>query len=266
MSKLYNRDFYLKKDVEYLVSKRIVEYDIKSAGFNLIKYFDLLPKDRINQLERFSKSQRQIEIGWISKYDKEFAVQLQKSFALARKMFFEANELNDDDILSIKKDAIFVITKKLAKTKFENINFTEKNVYSSYHRFGNIEMYYNSMTNKLDIKGINNDSLYQHKNYFITFLCKVFRLIEYGDYDAIVSYIKEFVYKYKNRLLSKEFYRELNPENSYELLTDDNIIYTFRFGLDSISDEQINNLDISYNYITYILPLIQRFLYKNIRV
>jgi len=34
MSSLFKKHFYLNKNIEYLISNEIIEYDIKSAGFN----------------------------------------------------------------------------------------------------------------------------------------------------------------------------------------------------------------------------------------
>ena len=40
-SKLYERTLYLNKEIDYLFNCEIREYDLKSAGLNLIKYFKL---------------------------------------------------------------------------------------------------------------------------------------------------------------------------------------------------------------------------------
>ena len=44
-SKLYKHDLYTT-EYDYIISKRIIEYDIKSAGINLCKYYRLLSKDK----------------------------------------------------------------------------------------------------------------------------------------------------------------------------------------------------------------------------
>ena len=51
LSNLYKRDLYLQKDHDYIIGKRITEYDIKSANTNLCKYYNLLPNDEIEELE-----------------------------------------------------------------------------------------------------------------------------------------------------------------------------------------------------------------------
>ena len=64
---LYEKHNYLNKDIEYLISREIIEYDIKSAGFNLIKQYKLLDDAKILHLESLSKKQRQITIGLYQK-------------------------------------------------------------------------------------------------------------------------------------------------------------------------------------------------------
>ena len=62
-SKLYERDLYTDKDIDFIINKRIIEYDIKSAGFNLSKYYNLLPNDILGKIEVMSRHERHIEIG-----------------------------------------------------------------------------------------------------------------------------------------------------------------------------------------------------------
>ena len=267
-SKLYKKDLYTTKDYDYLVSKKIIEYDIKDAGFNLTKYFKLLPKDKIAELEMLEKHQRHIQIGKYMRSDPNYSEDLTKSFRLIRRRFFMANEIEDSHILSIKKDAIFVVGKKCKNVEFENVEFVEKNVYTSYHRFGEIECYYNGKTNELDIKGINNDLLYQHKS-FMNVLKRIFRLLENNSQADFIKFMKRFVDDYKNKRLNYGYYREFNSYSSYVLLdkkSDDNLkLGNYSVGVMGMDTTLDSELDISYNYIHYILPIIQRFYFKNVR-
>lgn len=259
---LIERDLYTA-DIDYIISKNIIEYDMKNAGYNLIKFFNLLPDDKIDYLNSLNKYNRTIQIGLYSRDDKKFASELTKSFSKLRKIFFDENNLENKNILSIKKDAIFVIGKECKKTKFKNIEFVKKNKYTSYHRFDNIEMYYRSLNNSLDIKGINNELLYQNED-FLSFLKKAFYLIETDNDKQFISFMKKFIKKYKERNLDINFYRELSPDSVFVL--NENVIGSsdyLKIGI-SNSNIKIEDLDISYNYKKYILPLLQRFYFKNI--
>jgi len=117
---------------------------MKSAGLSLIKEYSLLPADRIKELESFPKSIMVREIGLIMRDNKEFNKKLSRAFSMMRKQFFKENDLNSENVLSIKKDAVYVIGKTCAHTKFGEVEFVPKNKYTSYHKFGNIGMYYRS--------------------------------------------------------------------------------------------------------------------------
>ena len=137
MKSLYEKTLYLNKDIDYLFNCEIREYDMQEAGFNLCKEFKLLPDKTIQYLNTLDKNQRHIQIGVYQK-NKEFANKLKEAFILARKRFFEANELDDTDILAIKKDAIFVIKKNCINQKLsEFINFRPKNQYQHSGKYCN---------------------------------------------------------------------------------------------------------------------------------
>lgn len=265
--KLYERDIYTIKGIDFLISKTINEYDMKNAGYNLIKYFKLLPESKIKYLSGLSKSDRIIQIGLYERHDREFAKQLTESFKEMRRLFFIENNLEDDQILSIKKDAIFTVGRECQITKFKNVEFVKKHKYTSYHRFDNIEMYYRESNNTLDIKGIKDELLYQHEKYFLSFLKRVFRLLEQNDTKALIKFMKRFIMEYKNRELDIEYYRELSPDSIYSF--NENVIGDskyFKAGVENVSSNMINDINISYNYKKYILPIMQRFYFEGIKV
>lgn len=256
MSKLYERDLYTTKDYDYLIGKRIIEYDMKSANVNLCRYYKLLPENEIIKIENMNKYDRVVYVGKLQKNDREFAAKLSKAFKDMRKQFFIANGIEDSDILSIKKDAIFVIKKRCRNTNFGNVTFVEKNVYSSYHKLNGLEFYYSGREDRLDIKGIDDDSLYLYQK-FINILKRLFRYLERNQKEEFVHFVKDFSQNYKNKLLSYEYYKELKPRGCYTLIQDDpdkRIVY----GLDNIDESIDERLCINYNYMAYILPMIQR--------
>jgi hypothetical protein len=61
--------------------------------------------------------------------------------------------------------------------------------------------------------------------------------------------------------LSIEFYRELNPDSSYTLDQDANPSDYYIIGLPEVPEEIKSHINITYNYINYILPILQRHLY-----
>ena len=173
---LYKSDTFINDNIFYLFNKTIYEFDMKSAGYNLSRAYKLLPDEKLIELGRYKKDRRTIEIGNLQRADSEYKESLKKAFEEARRMFFESNNLQADEIISIKKDAIFT-TRYCDNQKFlDYIEFRPKNEYSSYIRLNKkIELYYS--WDKLDIKGLGYDTIEYHKDYMISFIKLFFHMI-----------------------------------------------------------------------------------------
>lgn len=245
---LYKKHNYLNKNIQYLVSNEIIEYDIQSAGFNLIKKFNLMGSDQIQYLEALPKKRRQIHIGLAMKKDKELVQKLNAKFVEAREWFFVQNELKEDDILSIKKDAIFTL-RRCHELEWDNIQFAEKNIYTSYYYMNGFEFYYNREC--LDVKGISDERLEHHKEYMLDFISTFCRSHEIGTRKGIIELLLEFSHHYRHRNLEMGYYRELNKDSLFRFHDkyQGSII-----GFENVSS--LDNIDIGYNYAKYFVPLI----------
>lgn len=253
---LYEKDLYLNKNIECLINYGIYEYDIKQAGYNITKYYNLLPKDKINILTALSKENKHVKIGLYQRNDKAYRDSLKQGFKDIRKEFFEANDIDDSDILSIKKDAIF-LTKAVKQTQFKNIEFVKKNKYTSYYYLNGMEYYYNSKDDIIHVKGIDDLKLKCHKKYMLSALQDIFKLQENNTKDA-VEFLIDFANDYKRKELPIEFYRELNPISCFKtdiLLNNENQVLYFN---DLSEDTEIysDHIDISFNYLNVLMPLV----------
>jgi hypothetical protein len=253
---LWKRDLYLQ-DIEYIIGANIYEYDMKNAGYNLSIQYELLDENILDYLGTLTKEERTIRIGLLMRDQPVFRKSLTQAFSKMRKRFFIDNEVASHHILSIKKDAVFLINKTCDKTKFGQVEFVVKNRYSSFHRFDNLEFYYRNRGKQLDVKGIRDENLHFHEDYMLAFLKDIFQLLETSDNHRVVTRIKKFASMYKNRELSNGFYRELNAQSMYTLKMDD------KSSIQSIHYMNGFEIDHSYNYMTYILRLIQRFFFLN---
>lgn len=258
-SKIYNKDQYLNKNISFIISNMIREYDIRSAGLNILFWKNAVTEKDYKYLSSLDKSSRNIQIGLMIRDNPKLSDILKKGFSEIRHRFMESNNLSNDDILSIKKDAIFVINKRPINTTIGNIEFVNKNTYTSYYYFNKIEFYYYIREDKLDIKGISDMTLEKHQDYFIDFLKMIFKLSERSDSKIIRKKIREFSNDYKKLKLNVGYYRELNYDSLFK-------IYNFKvkgklLATDNIDRDMLNNkfVDISYNYMRYIIPLINIF-------
>ena len=222
---------WLNPNIEYLFNDEIIEYDMRDAGFSLIKQFKLLPPEKIRELERLDKGlERHYKVGMIQRDDKEFSKALSNKFAEVRAIFIQYNKLSDSHIVSVKKDAFFT-TAECSRLKFGQVEFAVKHRYTSYIRFPNIqniEIYYSSTG--VDIKGMSENSVNKHRLYMIEFLRNVIEMLETHN-SRIKRYLNEFIDEYKSGALEEPFYLEFNNNSS--------------------------NINPLFNYQNVIVPIVQ---------
>ena len=214
---LWERDSY-KTPVKALFNHRIVEYDMKSANTSIAREFGLLPEKRIKELENLPKKDREIAVGLILRDNPGYSEKQKLGFIAARKLFFTQNEILDEEVVAIKRDAIFVMRYVDNEQVTDNIDFRMKNVYSSFINLGkNIEIYYNQ--EGLDIKGID-DEIYQerHSEYFGMFLYSLIRRIESSERNSYLTYLRMMFDMYKHRQLDSGYYREFNAKSQFHYL------------------------------------------------
>lgn len=244
---LYEYTNYTNDYFDHLYNVEIMEYDMRNAGLSLCKLYKLLPESTIQRLERMDKLSRTIQLGIMQREDADFRKAHSQAFIDGRKLFFEANGLEEANVLSIKKDAIFTM-KRCQHVEFNELVFVNKNRYTSFYKFGQYEYYY--FAEGLDVKGISDDRLHLHADYMLSALHEFMYLMENVKIEKIIRYIKEFTYLYKTMQLSVGFYRELNSECCYRLKD---------FLEESYVVEEINDKSLilpNYNFNTYLTPLI----------
>jgi hypothetical protein len=242
---LAERTNYLNKDILYLKNTQIAEYDIKSAGFTVIKSKGLLPKEEIQQLETIDKQQRNILIGKRILSFPRLSEEIITTLENVRKDFVVLNELYEDDILSIKKDAMFIIKKNPQVLQIGDFEFRPKTKYTSYCYVNQKEFYFSSLTDELDVKGISEESRELQKDYLLKDIKKILSMSEKLSTDQLFTFLKQYRSKYLNKQLNKEVYRDMS-NGKFSI----NGYY-----FDSVADEELENVDISQNYINYLVPL-----------
>lgn len=202
--------------IEYLIDANIIEYDIRDAGFSIVREYQLLPAEKIRELEQLPKGMgRHIEIGKLQRDNKAFSEALNRGFAEVRSVFIRYNSIEDNDIICVKKDAIFT-TRPMNRTKFGQVVFVDKNSYTTYIRLSmnqNIEIMYSNATGDITVKGISEVSLNKHRLYLIQFLKDILPLIELRDGKAKRTFM-DFVTDYKAQRLDQGYYLEFNNMSS----------------------------------------------------
>lgn len=241
-----NKTNFTNKNILYLFNRTIYEYDISSADINLCIYYKILPQEKIDSILKLDKMRRVIKIGNMRK-DKEFSDKLKNAFSDIRKEFYDANDIDINDIVAVKKDAIFT-TKMCDVTKFGNVEFKVKNVYSSYIQLKGLEIYYN--VQKCDVKGIDDELLVKHEDGMLKIIKNFFKKMETGSIQDTLIYLNRMSSQYKRRELPLEFYREFNFNSKYTLLESEDTY-------DEFWEEDKKDLNIAFNLINILIPLVK---------
>lgn len=251
-SLLYEYIFYIAKDIPFILNKYIREYDMSKANINILRQYGKISKDMYDTLYNAPRMVRQCTIGDMERVDPTITKIKQEGIRHYKKMFFESNNIEDSDILSIKNDAIFLINKIPTITKFgDYIEFKFKNEYTSYYNLNNIELYYyyHRMTNieKLDVKGINDTNLALHDGYFLEFLLTIFQTAQIEPIDQVIQFGNKFYEEYINMKLDVNFYRNFDTECMFKIKK---LSKVFTYRLNTITNDNKYAIDGTMNQKT----------------
>lgn len=235
------------KDYPFIHNNEIIEWDIKSANTSLMSYYHLQPEDIITKLASMAKSQREVAVGKLMRKDKEFAKALEESFNKIISEFLEANDLTWDDIVSIKKDAVFVKNHGIKKHDFGAVHFIPKNQYKHVLILPRYEIYISDQ--KTDVKGIPDEKVPLHEDGMLFFIKTA--LDSADDFISMQKFFKEYVSAYKKRELDFDAYREFNSDSLFRIGGE------FPMMSESMIEEDMEFLDIGFNYVNVIIPTIQ---------
>ena len=233
-------------DIPFIISRFIREYDISKANLNVLFHKGIVKPEQYDLLYNASRGDREIYFGNLQK-NKEISKALSDGIAEFRKRFIEANNIQDHNILSVKNDSFFLIDIVPLITKFDNVEFKLKNIYTSYYKLKDLEIYYylDIINDKeyIDIKGINDSKLHLHQKGMILFLCSIFDLLQTGSVEEAISEITKFYNSYVQLSLPLEYYRELNADSSFRVSSKNGTQYLF----DIIDEKNRQYLNIVYN-------------------
>ena len=262
---LHRKYSTLYKKVNYtapvtMVQNRITEYDIHSANLSILRTYRKLKPSTIDDLESLPKHDRQVIIGKLQREDPSIKKVIAKGIIRAKEMLFQENGIQDEDVLSIKNDAVFVIGRKLKKTTFgEFIEFRAKNTFSLYLQLDKIEYYYDKANDQVIIKGIK-DSVLEDPDIqagMMNFFRTIMKYLCYDRRDKVREYLIEFSDAYKKKKLPIQYYKELSGSCVYRT----NLIQIGNYSLNLAvaTDADREHVLGTYNYRRFVIPFIQAF-------
>ena len=184
-SDLYRNQNY-SAPIGYLFDKHIVEYDISKANISIMYDHGMIDQATYLRLLNAPRQQRQYEIGMMQK-DKTVTERYFHYLEEARESLFQQLNLQDENILHIVKDAVFVVTKVIGGIPTPDIvqvgnytRFEKRATYNSYVHIGpgvNIYYDYSPSGNKefLRIRGIGEEAQLLHYEHFTRMLTTIMR-------------------------------------------------------------------------------------------
>ena len=263
---LYNKVNYTT-NISYLNNVFIYEYDISKANINVLFTKGVIDNATYEKLLNSERMVRQVYVGKLCK-DVEINNILKNGIIEAKKMLFEANNIQDNEVLSIKNDAVFIINRQLKTTSFGLINFVMKNVYTSFYKINNLEVYYYyNNVNKMeyiDIKGISDNKIMKHENYFLQVIKDILYSIQVNGPELTIKMIKDIYNEYITLNMPIEYYRSFDMGSNYhfKFISNFGVGYSIEFA----DESQKSMIDITTN-LSIIMELqrvvVSMFFIKN---
>lgn len=257
---------YLNDGLPFLVNCSITEYDIRSGNVSVMSEYNLIPKETIDEISKLPKAERVKRVGILQINNKPFAKSLENGFNLAVQEFIKQNGLDIDvDILAIKKDAVFVINKPITNPKVgTHIVFRPKSHYHAYLQLGRYEFYFGeddadryhiTLKNLVQEAKDTAGALTKLEAGIFSFLKEFMAICESTNMDRheVYQYLRDFIQYYKHRELDIEYYREFTRDALFKVVLEDGTIEY----MDYVPEELEDCIDISYNYVNIIVPLLQ---------
>ena len=249
--------------LNYLFNQYIREYDISKANINVLFAKGIINKSLYDLLYNSDRMFRQIYIGKMIRDNSEIQNALNQGIIEYKQMFFEANGITDNNILSIKNDAVFVLNIVPKILNFDNITFIHKNTYTSFMKLNELEIYYGCDINSevIDVKGIKDSDLEKFHIDFLNIIIDFFRFIQKSGPEATLQYITTIINSYVNLELPIGCYRRFRNSNDYILNT-----FTESYGIfyleDNIKNKMAVNIDYNFSLLRIMHTYVSQLLYE----
>lgn len=252
--------FYVNSDIKYLINKDIRELDIQRAGLQALREMGIIDEETYKYWKSRDKKWSAVYIG---KHLSKNMVKQNELIGLAVDKFIIENKIENSNIISRKRDALFTFNVNPKVMNVDGYQFISKHKYTSYYFLGKcgknaLEMYYNSRTDDLKILGVSDEYYKDHP--FIPYLKSCIRWYElldngFSSYSDVYSKIHQLRNDYCNFKLPVGCYREIAIENPLCLYDGERKEYMYSLQVPSLDKERYK-LTANYNFTHFIVPFI----------
>lgn len=249
MGALWEKGNY-RANVHFVIDNLIREYDITKANISILRDAGILSEEQYQYFLVCPRMEREVAIGKLQGGNTEVTAILKDGIAQARRCFLEANGISDNEILAIRNDAITVVGTRPISTLAvsDRVHFREDGRYTSYYYLGMLDFYYfaSNMSDAeyITVKGLGELATAVHKDYMLDLLSELFYTAQFDGIPKVIYTLSHVFENYINRRFPVEYYRELNPQSAYKLLS---MSQFSTFYMDYALEPQKPLIDISYN-------------------
>lgn len=247
MNNLWSKPNY-RSPCQFIIDKDIYEYDIRKANINVLIEAGIITQEQYDYLYNAPKNIRSITIGKLQGANPNVTKALKEGIANARKSFMELNNINDQDIIAIRNDAITYVGREPTHLQMtDHIAFRESGRYTSFYRINTIDLlyYFNivDQAESMDVKGLG-DAVDLHRPYMLDFLCELFYTAQIEGVQKAIYLLQSFHNDYINMKLDIGYYRELNTTSYFKLKDMSSVSPIYA---DTLTEYDKRYLDIGYN-------------------
>lgn len=211
MRNLYEKELY-HTTVPY-INGIIREYDITKANISILLWKGLIKQSDYDRFFSMDKQERQIRIGIMQRDYPRIKQGLKEGFVEARKAFFESNNIQPEDVISIRKDSITLLNKPARVIQFGPVFFRTANIYTSYTMLPDgIRLYFRE---DIDVIGMSDEKVNLHRPYFYDLLETILEFIETAGPRETLRFLQEISERYVKQDFDLNYYREFNNRSLF---------------------------------------------------
>ena len=235
--------------MQCLIDTQIRVYDITKANISVLREVGILTQEEYVYFFNADKLEREVYIGKLQGNRPEVSKILADGIINAKRIFIESNNIDDNDILEINNDAVYLIGNKPVPiqqvTPFVYFKLAEK--YTSFYKVRDIRYYYYAniieRIEYLNPKGLGK-ARSLHEAYMLDFLKVLFYTAQFQGVQEALKLLSSFYEQYTNKTLDIAYYRNLNPTSRYNIKTFDKYA---SYQTDIITPQNLKLIDTSYN-------------------
>lgn len=251
---------------EWLINHNLQEWDLEKANISILRSLDLISEEEYQRYYHLPRQQREVELGCLRRDNPRIEEGYQKGIRAVRQLFFDANSLEEENVLYIDNDSITTVhqwkdprASVLHGNLTPYLNFRVKRRYTSFYRLFAIDFLYYSdgEDESFRLKNVDEARLRStHGGYFLDFLLATAFSAQTNPPIESIQMVREVYHRYTSLAFESPYYREFNPRNQFKLTSTP--FYTYY--ADSLDEEGKGIVDIGYN--ASIIRLFYRILMK----